>query len=330
VKGRGIVPIAQLGSRPPEAGRIRLGVKAGKAMKSISTFRFTSPNREVIDQLAALYGGTAKPWHEPSANPPNQFEVISTVDEIPVFITPDGLSTGYELWDKGGRSRECDGETCNTPRAVGNDYEMTQCPCICVATNERACSAKTRLQVIIPAIAFRGVWRLETNGWNAAVELPWMFELIATMGANGKLVQALLGMEQRKQTTAGQTRNFVVPKLSLENTVLELQAGHANALTVRADGPSIAAVPPMAAISAGDNEVVDAEVIDDELLQIEALLSADAENFALPVERYITAVKAQAGGDREKMRKCSAQVRAGAFEPVGFQANGRVQWRKLG
>ena len=36
------VPIGQINRSLPEAGRIRIGVKSGKSMKAIDTFRFTS------------------------------------------------------------------------------------------------------------------------------------------------------------------------------------------------------------------------------------------------------------------------------------------------
>ena len=43
--------VAQLQRRAPEAGRIRLGIKTGRAMKSLDTFRFTSPHRDAIEEL---------------------------------------------------------------------------------------------------------------------------------------------------------------------------------------------------------------------------------------------------------------------------------------
>ena len=51
-----IKPIHDLG-RTPEHGRIRLGVKTERAMKSLDTFRFTSPDKEAIEQIADAYGG---------------------------------------------------------------------------------------------------------------------------------------------------------------------------------------------------------------------------------------------------------------------------------
>ena len=46
-----IKAIQDLG-RTPEHGRIRLGVKTERAMKSLDTFRFTSPDKEAIEQIA--------------------------------------------------------------------------------------------------------------------------------------------------------------------------------------------------------------------------------------------------------------------------------------
>ena len=49
-----IKPLAQLG-RAPEQGRIRLGVKTERAMKSLDTFRFTSLDKSAIGgRLKAL------------------------------------------------------------------------------------------------------------------------------------------------------------------------------------------------------------------------------------------------------------------------------------
>ena len=59
-----IKPLAQLG-RAPEQGRIRLGVKTERAMKSLDTFRFTSLDKSAIEQIASIYGGVVKPWTPP-------------------------------------------------------------------------------------------------------------------------------------------------------------------------------------------------------------------------------------------------------------------------
>ena len=327
-----IIPLTDLGQRPPEAGRIRLGVKTGKAMKSLSTFRFTSQFRNVIDQLAALYGGEVKVWNDPKANPPNQFEVISSVSEIPVYILQDGLSCWYEEWAAGGCVRRCDGVECELTRATQDGYELDKVPCLCVAENSRRCDPHTRLQVVIPAVSFRGVWRLETKGWNAAYEMPGMFNMITSLTAQGQMLQAVLGIEKRQQVRAGRTRHFVVPRLSIEQTALQIEAGGAVAGALNTGTSPVATAPaalnaaPSPVATLVDDEPVEAELVDDELLEVEGLLRADATNFGLDEARYVAAISHQVGGDRARMRACSVKVRAGELQPVGFTQEGTVQW----
>jgi hypothetical protein len=72
------VPLTQLDRRPPEAGRIRMGEKTDRAMRSLDTFRFTSPDQSLIAAVAQLYGGTVRPWNEPRAKVKQQWQVTIT------------------------------------------------------------------------------------------------------------------------------------------------------------------------------------------------------------------------------------------------------------
>jgi hypothetical protein len=218
-----VVPITQLGTRLPEHGRIRLGVKTAKAMKSIDTFRFTSGDRAAIETLASLYGGTAKPWADPKANPPTQYEVVSEASEIRVLLPPDALSVWYEQWSGGGVTRRCDGVTCQVPLS-GPDAAMGEVPCLCVAQNAMACRPYTRLNVILPEVRFGGAWRLETKGWNAAHEMPTMERMIQQLQAFG-IVEGRLVLERRQ--SQGGKRKFVVPKLLIDTSPLDMLAGMA-------------------------------------------------------------------------------------------------------
>jgi len=342
-----IVPLMEMGSRAPEAGRIRLGVQApvagkpGKTKpKSIDTFRFTSPDRTSIEQLAALYGGECVPWNEPKASPKNQWQVITTTNEIPVYLVPDGLSVWYELWAGSGCQRRCDGITVAMPEKINEyDYDLVDHPCICSANGVRECDPHTRLQIIIPQIRFRGVWRLDTKGWNATYELPGMYDFIVQLGQQGKMVNALLGVERREQPTVVGKRSFVVPRLSIDQSALELQAGSANVGAIGA-APQAVATPALPAaprdqqddiedeFGMPDDDVQEAEIIDDELLAIEAKLRDDATNFGLDPDRYVGAIKKAAEGDRTRMTAASDMVRAEAITPLGFGSDGKIQWRR--
>jgi hypothetical protein len=349
VKRNDIVPIGQVNRRMPEAGRIRIGEKVrssgGKERpSSIDVFRFTSPTRILIEQLAALYGGEVAEWNEPRARTKKQWQVRTTTNEIDVYVAEGGLSEHYELWP--GPERRCDGLTCEVPFAHGEDYGIEKVPCICRAEQDRKCDAVTRLTVLLPQVSFYGSWRLDTKSWNAQQELPGVFDLIEAL-APGQMIQARLGVEARSSLNPAtkKTRNYVVPKLSITQNLIELQSGMANAAQLGA-GPRLA-LPPAGqqALTAGegdpfvadepapDDDVVEAMEVDDELLELEAWLQEDAAEHGLDPARYLTAVyrALQVGSSvdtdqRERMRKLHTQVVHGELIPMGFKADGRIQW----
>jgi hypothetical protein len=277
--GRDVVPVREIARRIPTAGRIRIGAKTGSAMKALDTFRFTSQDREALDQVAAIYGGTVSPWSDPKAAP-GQFEVITDAAEIRIALPPDPLggTPSYELWTGGGRARCCDGETCEMLVAAADGIDLQQTDCICFAKGTLECTLTTRLSVLLPEVRFVGTWRIDTKSHNAAEELPGMVDLIQQLQGQG-IQRGVLRIDSRRQVAAGQTRQFKVPVLGVDETVEALASGAAR---LGALGP---APEPVAAIGAGDDvlegdhaadpigtapshgdaddEVVDAELVED-------------------------------------------------------------------
>jgi len=307
-----VVPLDQMQRRIPEAGRIRIGVKTGRAMKSIDTFRFTSPYRDLIEKLASMYGGTARPWTDDRARIKDQYEVITQANQVPVVLPPDGLSVWYEKWSGGGCERRCDGITVETVQMRGDNAEPINSPCICTAKNLRECQPYTRLTVLLPELAFRGSWRLETKGWNAAHELPGMYELITNVDQGRGLVSAMLGVEQRSDKAAGKTRHFVVPTLTMLNTPIELASGQAR----------MAALPQAA--------VVELEAPpDDDLDTLAEQLAEDGFEYGVPAEdidRFVGAVFVQANNDPERLRNFRSKLYVGAIKFGGFKDDGTINW----
>jgi len=341
-----IVAISNLDRRMPEAGRIRLGERTARAMKSLDHLRFTSPRRDLIDQIAGQYGGRVAEWNEPSSTSPHQFQVTITAELVDVYLVPSGLNTQYEAWEGGGAARRCDGETCEIPIQTADGYDMQPVPCLCRAQNVALCKPYTRMQLILPTIAFAGTWRLETKGWNAAHELPGMYDMISTLASSGQMITAQLGIEQRQKVNRGRKQYFVVPRLTIAQTALEIQAGAANALALTERGHGVATpalgtgVPLLAAndeifdrIVGGDDEIIEAEVISDEELDAIDRLTKDAQQFNLDPARFVSAVRAQIDASANevstavRMRNASDRIRADVMEPLGFLPDGRVQWK---
>ena len=247
-------------SRIPEHGRIRLGMQdEGRGFpKSLDTFRFTSPDRDAIENISLIYGGSVKVWNNKKATPQNQWEVITEVSDISVFLPPNSIDVWYEEWSGGGLLRRCDGIEAQvesqTPDGIGTDIV----PCLCSQMIDKGgsmkCSPVTRLNVILPDVRFGGTWRIESKGWNASRELPAMINLIYSMQQQGMTV-ARLGLEKRKKTSGGKTRNFVVPKLSVDSTPLEIMEGGAV--------PKIEQPVAPALEERSTTEIIEAEIVED-------------------------------------------------------------------
>jgi len=118
-----------------------------------------------------------------------------------------------------------------------------------------ACAPYTRLRVLLPEVKFGGVWRLESKGWNAANEMPGMAGMMEQMQAIG-LAECHLVLEKRTKISGGQTRHFVVPRLTMDASPQEIMAGGGQATALESPSPPIA-VPVLAAYE----EIIEADLV---------------------------------------------------------------------
>jgi hypothetical protein len=235
------MPILDLQRRMRQLGEIRIGhvvagtSKAGKAYTrpaKLNHFRFTSPSRQILTQVAVLYGGDVKPW-TPANGGPSEFEVYSTTDRLPVLIPPrDAVSQWYELYAGSKCQRRCDGVT---------EHKKDR-PCMC-DPDDRQCNITTRVNVMLRDVPALGQWLLVSKGFYAAVTLPPAAELLAQAGG---YVSGWLGMEEKLvQRDEGPAR-FMVPTLDVEITPAALMAGQITG------GPAaVASGPERVAITGG-------------------------------------------------------------------------------
>lgn len=217
--------IIDLQRRLAEAGRIRIGQQVSangkRRPEKLTTFRLTSSDRNRIEQAARLFGGTPQPWQAPAGN---QWEVVTEADSLNVIVPPSDMafSQHYELWSGGGCQRRCDGR-----------YDsISDGPCLCDPEN-RECNIHTRLSVMLRDLPGLGVWRIDTSGYYAAVELQGAVEVVQLAAGRGQMLPARLCLEQRMVKRVGQgTRRFAVPVLDIEVSPGQLLGGSATVAAI--------------------------------------------------------------------------------------------------
>lgn len=222
------MPIIDLQMRQRELGRIRMGHKVGgKRPEKLERFRFTSASKDLIEAVAALYGGECKAWGNDGAA---QFEVYTQANRVPILLPPQPISQWYEMWSGGGCQRRCDGKT----------NVLKDEPCLCpsdpldraeLASKGRACKPTTRLNVMLRDVPGIGVWRLESHGFHSAVELPMVAEFLAQATEAGTYLPAELALQPRSSKRPGEgTKQWMVPIIEVGATLRQIMAGEMEGL----------------------------------------------------------------------------------------------------
>lgn len=202
-----------------EQGRLRLGLVVATANgrsrpKASTTWILTSHSREHIEKAASLWGGEVEEW-QPQGNGAKQWRVITTSTEIDAILPPgDPLSQAYEMWNKGGCVRRCDGVT--------EQLSGSPCPCFAQFGDEwheqkqgTVCDSKSRLKVLLPDMPGLGSWRVETGSYYATDEIAGMVDFIRASVGDSVMVPVKLRIEPRTRVAGGQTKQFTVPVLDL-------------------------------------------------------------------------------------------------------------------
>lgn len=233
------MPILDLQRRSRELGRIRLGQKGDRGQpQKLDRFRFTGHSQPLLTKIAELYGGEVREWTP--AGGTQQWEVISDTARVPIMVPPQPVSQWYEFWTRAGCQHRCDGRT----------NVLTDEPCDPEDPKhiEAVRKPTTRLNVVLRDVEGIGVWRVETHGFNAAIELPDVAEFLAQAGG---YVNGWLSLEQRtsvEQTDKGpQTRHYLVPIIEVDVTPAQLMAGHGRVAAPALTGGPAGEMPALAA-----------------------------------------------------------------------------------
>lgn len=250
------MPIKDLQRRLTQVGVIRLGEKRisknGRPYPAkLSTFRITSPSRDLIERAAAMFGGEVRDWPDGPSGP--EFQVTTASSELPVFVLPQRIDPNLELWGNRHRVRMCDGETerirnvpCLCEQAARQRYAQQRRPWPEDGRFQRDprsdCKPTTRLSVSLADLS-DGQFKIEAHGWNAASELPTKATVYLAMAQ--RPVPATLRLAVRTDAVLRvqpdgsekvESREYVVPELDFGDlfTLREALTGGVDAAVGRA------------------------------------------------------------------------------------------------
>jgi hypothetical protein len=250
-----------------EVGRLRMGVQEPYQKDGVTkyrpakldTFRLTSRDETAIRAAADVYGGQPAIWEGAPEQTGRQWEVVITAPFLEVMIPPNGYESSFELWSAGGCQRRCNGEF----------DEITRGRCLCpadpqerseLAKKGQACKPTSRLRVLLPKLPSVGMWRLESHGYFAAVELGGMADLLEAATLQGYAVNAQLRIERRIVKRPGEERrDFIVPVLEIPDLTPQQVLGAGE--EVRQIGPgSTTPDPPRAPMA--EDEIPEGELVE--------------------------------------------------------------------
>jgi hypothetical protein len=233
------MPIINLQKRARELGRIRLGQKgANGAPQKLDRFRVTSASKPLLEKVASLYGGEVQAWTPDGGSA--QWEVVTDANRLPIMVPPQPVTQWHEAWRKSGCVHRCTGEM----------NVLTDEPCDPEDPLHQEAMTKptTRLNVVLRDVEGVGVFRTETHGWNAAMELPNAAEFLAQAGG---YVNGWLSLEQRTSKAIVNdkpvTRHFMVPIIEIDVTPAQLMAGKGRVAAPAMIGGPVAETPALAA-----------------------------------------------------------------------------------
>jgi hypothetical protein len=313
-----VTPIGALDYRLPQAGRIRTGEKVWSEKRkkylptTLDSFRFTTGERDLLVPLAERYGGEIKPWDAQGSGDKWMVDTKATKIEVQVHVA-GSLSLAYEMWDPH-MTRRCNGTTCALLVETPDDAGFQEVECVCARKGQLECDTKLRLSVLLPGTPTIGTWRWDSGSDNAIKEIRGFFKYMQEWAGNG-LHACMMRLEERRQP--GKKFKVVVldyeggseSLLAGESRLVQLPAttGHISAGELEAGKPPVAATPSAEPVAgeagegdrpqaAGpspaspptdDDEIVDAEIVEDAAREWLDKLPQSHRNAALRKAREI-------------------------------------------
>lgn len=171
------------------AGRFRSGRLVGKMPESLNTWRITTGDPSVADELAKLLGGEPEEW---DTDKEDNLEVLTTSASVAIIIeSSDKIDASMKLFGSNGLVHHCDGVTFLSPEE--DKGEPCHCPPLLQDRKDKARSNRGPKPSI--DVVFRledapdlGLFRFNSGSWELVKVLHDVIADVDTHG--GRLFDA--------------------------------------------------------------------------------------------------------------------------------------------
>lgn len=255
-----MTPVVTLQRRFRELGRVRMGeqIPTGRTRKdgtpilrpaALRKWRLTSyadNGRALLEQAAAIYGGTVREWA--TAPGDGGWELLTESDTLSFLVPPvaEPFSVWLEKWTAAGCERRCDGERAQVYGGRGRGWRHGRCRCEDPTNPEkRECSIVLRFGIILPDVDGLGIWQFQTHSFHGAEELQGALAILGARAMQGIVTPAKLRIEPREirrpaMDDTGKVKTevskFVVPVIDVAQTIQQLISGEGERIALPSSG----------------------------------------------------------------------------------------------
>jgi hypothetical protein len=194
-------------------GRFRAGHMINKRPQSLSEFRVTSDDPEVIDVVAEMFGGKRQTWDSEK----QPYEVFTNASSVPIIV--ERIFSNMVLWGRQGAIRKCDGQTLTYPE----DQAGSPCECAKLGSLADRKAAAERGTGCSPSVMVRfrladnpdlGVFEFQSGSWNLAQDIGRVEKDLESFGGRASGTMALEAVEFTAKDS-GQLRRFTKTVINL-------------------------------------------------------------------------------------------------------------------
>jgi hypothetical protein len=198
-------------------GRFRAGHGIGKRPQTLTEWRVTSDDPEVVAKIADLYGGKPQEWD----NEKQPFEVFTSATSVPVIV--EKVFSSMTLWGRNSVIRKCDGATITYPEdSAGQPCECSKFSNLAdrkaAAERGTGCAPDIQIRFRLVDAPDLGVFTFQTGSWSMATAITQIEKTLADFGGCAKGTLTLTPVEFTAKDS-GALRKFTKTVLDLTEAV---------------------------------------------------------------------------------------------------------------